>query len=348
MRETKSELNRRKFLKTGLQAAAGAAALGAGIAQAAAPKEKKIPVTGSIPTRPFGKTGHVLPIFGHGGSAMSSRFISAYGAGELISEEDRVKMVRKGYEKGIRYFDTARAYAESERIMGEALEDVRDDVYLATKTGARNADGARRDVERSLKELRTDYLDCVQVHTPGQFDYAMEVHGELMKMKEEGIIRFIGVTTHIYFENIHKMISTGGFDQVLLAYGYFRRGLSSVLGHSKIEWRNRCLAKANELEMGVVAMKILGANIMNHNAKNLVPDYDENDLKNLAAAAIRWVISDERVSVLNIGISLPSDIDENLKTVTGDLTVTTDDRRLLADYSAKAYNSETVKAMPIA
>ena len=144
------------------------------------------------------------------------------------------------------------------------------------------------------------------------------------------------------------MISTGGFDQVLLAYGYFRRGLSSVLGHSKIEWRNRCLAKANELEMGVVAMKILGANIMNHNAKNLVPDYDQNDLRNLAAAAIRWVISDERVSVLNIGISLPSDIDENLKTVTGDLTVTTDDRRLLADYSAKAYNSETVKAMPIA
>lgn len=347
MRDEKASLDRRRFLKGGITAAAGAAAWSTGLAGAAASGEKSIRSTGSIPTRRFGKTGHQLPVLGMGGSALIDRWVEMYNVPE-IAREERVKMIRHGYDSGIRYFDTARGYADSESMMGEALEDVRDNVYLATKSAARGADQVKRDVETSLKELRTDYLDAVQIHTPSRFEPSIEALEVLEKFRDEGVIRFIGVTTHVHFENIHRLISTGRFDQVLLAYGYFRKGMVKLLSNSKVEWRDACLAKADELGMAIVAMKVLGASIMSHNAANLVPEYKGKKEGPLAAAAIRWVMRDERVSMLNIGASMSSDVDKNLKTVTGDTKLTSEDRRILADFSRKAYASDYVKSMELA
>ena len=108
MREQRIDLQRRSFLKTSLAAAAGTAALGAaGVATAAGPKQKTITSPHGIPMRPFGKTGHTLPVLAMGGSAFVRMFIREYGM-ELLSMEERVKMVRSGYDKGVRYFDTAR------------------------------------------------------------------------------------------------------------------------------------------------------------------------------------------------------------------------------------------------
>jgi predicted aldo/keto reductase-like oxidoreductase len=343
------EADRRQFLKTGLLAAAGTAALGSGAVQAAAPANKSIvSKNGKIPTRKFGKTGHTLPILGMGGSAMVKMFISSYGL-ELTPEEERVAMVRHAYDSGIRYFDTARVYGESERIMGAGLKGVRDEVYIATKYHVPDPTKVRETVEKSLSELGTDYVDCVQIHSPAieriGFEKSMEIHAELEKLRDEKMLRFIGLTTHVAFETVLQMIETGKFDQVLLAYGYFRKGMVTLLSNRKVEYRDMCLAKAHELGMGIVAMKVLGANIMSHNAKNIVPDYDKGKFGDLAAAAIRWVASDERVSMLNIGASMASDIDTNLKTIAGDLALTNADRRLLTDFSTLAYESEAVKKM---
>ncbi len=346
-----SGLNRRRFLKTGLRAAAGAAALGSGLSKAALPGSKEIPLTGTIPTRPFGKTGHTLPVLGHGGSAMVQQFIAAYGA-RLLPDDELVAMVRQGFDKGIRYFDTARVYGKSEGLMGRALKDVRDQVYVATKVAVSRPEDVRRSVETSLTELQTDYVDAMQIHSPvierAGVQGAMAVHAELLKLREEGLLRFIGLTTHVAFENVYELIATGGFDQVLLGYGYFPRELTGLLSDRKRMWREKCLAKAHELQMGVVAMKVLGADIFSHNATNLVPDYEEAARDRLAAAAVRWVLSDPRVSVLNIGVSYPDDIDRNIRTLAGDLTLTNEDRALLADYSARAFETERVKAMRVA
>ena len=138
MRENMSIIDRRNFLKTSAAVAAGAAALGTGATALAAPRNKQISLAGEIPETMFGKTGHQLPILGHGGSAMIERFHELYGV-EMLPREEYVEMVRLGYEKGIRYFDTARGYGLSEGIMGEALEDVRDDVYIATKVAPRGS-----------------------------------------------------------------------------------------------------------------------------------------------------------------------------------------------------------------
>jgi len=321
------------------------------VAKAAAPPKKEIAYSGPIPTRKFGKTGYTFPVLGHGGSAMMAKEYAYYGLDNPPSPDDRIKMVRDAYEKGIRYFDTARIYQESEELMGKALKDVRDKVYLASKVLVMDPNAVRASVETTLTTLQTDYIDVMQVHGPSierlKYDGAMKLHDEIAKLRDEGKVHFIGMTGHNAFDEMYKMIASGGFDQVLIEYGYFRKGYNTRHSEYMLEWRENCVAKAHELQMGIVAMKVLGAWIFNHNSKNVVADYDPEALKRLPGAAIRWVLQDPRISVLNIGVSYPGDIDLNLKIVTEDTTFTLADRQLLADFSSKAYQEKRVQEMPV-
>ena len=72
----------------------------------------------------------------------------------------------------------------------------------------------------------------------------MKLHAELVKLRDQKMLCFIGLTTHVAFETVYKMIATGGFDQVLLAYGYFRKGMDTLLSNPNLEFRELCLAKA--------------------------------------------------------------------------------------------------------
>ena len=115
------------------------------------------------------------------------------------STEDAVALLRKAYEGGMRYFDTARAYTDSETKLGIAFEGMRDKVYIATKTAGTTGDKVREDLETSLRELRTDYIDLYQLHMVSQV-YApgdgTGVYEALLEAKEAGKIRHIGVTAH--------------------------------------------------------------------------------------------------------------------------------------------------------
>jgi aryl-alcohol dehydrogenase-like predicted oxidoreductase len=277
-------------------------------------------------------------------------FISSYGL-KLLPMEERVAMVRRAYDRGIRYFDTARVYGESERIVGQGLKGVRDHVFLATKVAVPDPAQVRKSLETSLEQLGVSSVDLVQIHSPAiervGFEGGMKLYAELVKLRDQKMLRFIGLTTHVAFETVHKMICTGGFDQVLLAYGYFRKGMDTLLSHRNLEHRAMCLAKAHELGMAIVAMKVMGASILGHNAKNLVPDYDQAALAKLPGAAIRWVLQDQRVSMLNIGVSLPGDIDKNIAILKGDLRFSNEDRLSLADFAGRAYEAEPVKKMRI-
>ncbi len=346
-------LDRRAFLKSSVLAGTGAAVLGSGDSAARgepAVVAETVASRGTIPIRPFGKTGSKLPILAMGGSAMVRRFINSYGV-KLLSTDERVAMVRHAYDRGIRYFDTARVYGESESIIGKALKGVRKNVFLATKIYVTKPADTRKCLETSLKELGTDYVETAQIHSPVieamGFEGAMKVHSELLKLRDEKMLRYIGLTTHVAFGTVHKMIATGGFDQCLLAYGYFRKGMDTLLSNGNLELRELCLAKAHDLGMGIVAMKVMGASVFGHNARNIVADYDAQARGRLPAAAIRWVLQDQRVSLLNIGVSLPSDIDQNVAVLQGDLRLTDADRSLLADFSRRAYDSAEFKAMRV-
>lgn len=343
----KKNVDRRDFLKSSLQASAGSLMLGGGAALAAIPKDKTIALANDLPTKRFGKTAHDLPILGCGAASLSPRLADAFGVPQQTAEQ-RVATVRKAYDAGIRYFDTARGYADTESIYGRALKDVRDNIFIATKVGAADPNGVRQSVETSLKELQTDYLDCIQIHGQRlELDAAMKIHAALAKLRDEKMVRYIGITGHDHFDRMYKKISTGAFDQVLVAYGYFRKGMGNLLTNADLEWREMAVAKAHELGMGIVAMKVLGAWVYGHNAPKVVPNYNPDAMRQLPGAAIRWVLQDSRIQVMIIGVSLPSDVDQNVATFKGERSFTTKDRLLLADFSNKAYESDIIKNPPL-
>src|ERR1700675_4487749 len=186
MRKPPFELERRRFLQTGLLAA-GTAALGPGLGRAATDRGRDSATPTGIPTRRVGKTGHTLPILGMGGSAMVKMWTQTYGV-PLLGMDERVAMVRHAYDQGIRYFDTARVYAESESIVGKGRKGVRDKVYVATKVAVRDPGQVRKSLETSLKQLDMDHVDCAQIHSPAieavGFDGAMKIHPQLAKLRE--------------------------------------------------------------------------------------------------------------------------------------------------------------------
>jgi len=335
-------VDRRDFLKTGVAAVVGSVAAGSGIVAAAEPSTDPKP----IPTRRFGKTGVKLPILAYGGAGLVKIW------GNPLSLDDRVKLVRYAYDRGVRYYDTAGNYMESQWILGEALNDVRDNVYLVSKVETTVPGWVRMAVEKSLKELQTDYLDAILIHgTPGleqmSVNRAMQVHRELVKLRDERIVRFIGFSAHSYFDKAMALISSGGFDQCMLSYGYLPRGDGQVFSARMVELRNACVAKAHELGMGIVAMKVVGAGVLGAWSGYIVPGFDKKRLKQLPAAAIRYVLDDGRIHLLNIGLRLKKEVDANIKILTGDTTYTLDDRALLAEFCAKALDSDPIKAMRV-
>jgi predicted aldo/keto reductase-like oxidoreductase len=337
-------VNRRDFLKTAVAAAIGSVA--AGVASGAVPKGKRIDLADTIPTRVLGKTGVKLPIVGYGGAGLVKIW------GSPLSLEDRVKLVRYAYDRGVRYFDTAGNYMESQSILGEGLKDVRDNVYLVSKVETTVPGRVRMAVEKSLKELKTDYLDAILIHgTPGieqmTVEQAMKVHGELVKLRNERIVRFIGFSAHSYFDKALALISSGGFDQCMLSYGYIPRGHNQIWSARMVELRNACVAKAHQLGMGIAAMKVVGGGVLGAWSGYVVPGFDKKRLGQLPAAAIRYVLQDERIHLLTIGMRLKEEVDANIRTLSRDATYSLDDRALLAQFTANAFDSEAIKRMRI-
>jgi len=356
MRHKDNQLDRRHFMKNSARATAAAAMAAAGLSANAAcgavPEDKNITFTDSLPTRVLGKTNAELPILGYGGGALPKKW------GNTLSTEDRVKLVRHAYDSGIRYFDTAISisYGDSQTIIGKALKDVRDNVFITTKvdfwdkskpdgrvTEIKKGEVAQQ-VEKNLAELQSDYIDAILIHgTPGveqmTVEQCMEVQGELAKARDKGHVRFVGFSAHHYFDKALDLISTGAFDLCMLAYGYLPRGLGRLFSPRTTELRNACLAKAHELKMGIVAMKVLGAGMLG--------GFGRKDLENLPGAAIRYALRDERVHMLTIGMRFPAEIDANIKTLAGDTTYTNDDRALLAGVSAAVLSDENVRKMPV-
>jgi predicted aldo/keto reductase-like oxidoreductase len=113
------------------------------------------------------------------------------------------------------------------------------------------------------------------------------------------------------------------------------------------ELRNACIAKAHELGMGIAAMKVIGGGFLGAWSGYVVPGFDKKRLEQLPAAAIRYVLDDDRVDLLVIGMRLEEELDVNINTLSGDMTYTADDRTLLAEFSAKAFESDAIKKMRI-
>ncbi len=338
----KGKTGRRKFLKT----TSAVMALTAGIGSSALSESKITKSNTTIPQRTLGKTGITLPILGYGGAALPKTW------GNPLSFDERVKLVRYAYDSGLRYFDTAGNYMESQPILGEALRYVRKNIFLASKVETLKPSKVRKDMDKILKELQTDYLDLIQIHgSPGveqmSVQESMDIHGELIKLRDEGIVRFIGFTAHSYFDKALELINTEAFDQCMLSYGYLPRGYNQVLSARMVELRNACVARAHELDMGLVAMKVVGAGILGAWSQAVVPEFDKEQCQQLPGAAIRHVLKDKRIQVLMIGMRLTEEIDANIRIITENASYSETDQALLARFSAKALDRDPLKSMRV-
>ena len=136
----------------------------------------------------FGKTGLKVSRTGFGGIPI-----------QRISVDESTKILRRAYESGINLYDTANMYTSSEEKMGIALSDVRKDIVICTKTGARDVKTFREHLENSLFQLKTDYIDVYQFHLPPfvpRPDGEDGLYDAALKAKKEGKIRFIGISCH--------------------------------------------------------------------------------------------------------------------------------------------------------
>jgi hypothetical protein len=161
-----------------------------------------------LPTTTLGRTGLTVTRLGIGGAYCETA--DGY---------------RAALDCGVTYLDTARAYrdGDDERVVGEAIAGRRHEIVLASKSGARDAAGAREELETSLRLLGTDYLDIWQIHYLNTQEERERVLGPGGAMetavvaREQGLIRFIGVTGHVWAE-VGQAVATGLFDTVLCWY----------------------------------------------------------------------------------------------------------------------------------
>ncbi len=170
-----------------------------------------------IPKAPFGRTGH-----------MSTRVIFGAAALGRVTQEEADRTLDTLLEYGINHFDTAASYGEAEDRMGPWMAKHRKHIFLATKTGERTYEKAKEQFHRSLERMQVDSVDMIQLHAlidPGEWKVAMGPGGALealIEAKEQGLVRFIGVTGHeISIAAMHQLsLNRFDFDAVLLPWNY--------------------------------------------------------------------------------------------------------------------------------
>jgi predicted aldo/keto reductase-like oxidoreductase len=226
-----------------------------------------------------------------------------------MSFDDAKKVVRKAFELGINYFDTARIYGsgQSEERIGAALEDVRDQCVLATKTASVSKKGTIEDIKESLNRLRTDRIDLIQLHginNMNSLKKVMEADGSLESCKEarsRGLVDFIGITGHRP-KVLLEAIKTNEFDTILLPL--------SVVTRQALE---ELIPVAKDMDVGIVIMKALVCKISNimtwTYAEPPTLFSDEPDLKVFLGEdsntrirnALRWIL-DHDISTIALGL----------------------------------------------
>jgi len=192
--------------------------------------------------RSLGRTNLKVSVIGFGGIPIIK-----------VSKEEAYKMIRRAFDLGINYYDTARAYGDGEEKLGMALKDIRDKVIIATKTHQRTRkEAARAGLKQSLRKLRTDCIDVIFLHgidDERTLKQSMKTKGSLTALKEarkQGKINFIGISGHRPYI-LAKAIRTGEFDVVLVPLNLINREATEEL-----------LPLAKELDVGLIVMKPFG------------------------------------------------------------------------------------------
>ncbi len=198
-----------------------------------------------IPKRRLGKTGIDVTILGLGGEGILRT--TGY-------DREAYELINKAIDLGITYLESARAYSGSESYYGKALRERRKDIFLASKSHARDKKGAFQHLHETLKNMKTDHLDLWQVHdmrTKEDVDEIFAPKGALeafQEAREKGLVRFVGVTGHHDPDIILRCIERFQFDTVLMPVNPAEPGYKSFIAE--------VIPVAKEKGMGIIGMKV--------------------------------------------------------------------------------------------
>lgn len=239
-------LNRRDFF---LAAAAAAAAAGLSPKSSPGAETKFLPVPGSkLPTRVLGKTGAEVPILTFG---CGSRWLT-------YEEDEGLRVMNEAIDGGITFLDTAHSYGNglSESRIGKLMPERRRQVLIQTKIPDRDPDTWQRSLETSLKRLNVDYVDTCLIHSLGQDNDLDELEKGaidcLHKAKEQGLVRWIGVSSHTSGPTLAKFLRRHRMDVV-------QCGLNvATNGPHDMGFEELVLPLAVEQGLGIIAMKVMG------------------------------------------------------------------------------------------
>jgi predicted aldo/keto reductase-like oxidoreductase len=228
--------------------------------------------------RKLGRTDIEASVVGFGGIPIQG-----------LASTEAERLLLHALDRGINFFDSARAYTDSEEKMGRALHAHRDSIYLASKALSRTSSGMRKELEKSLGNLRTGMIDLYQVHSVGSLGDLEKTlapggaYEALARARDEGKVRWIGVTGHSR-PVLFKAIETGLFDTVQLPFNPIEN-----------EWEEKVLPAAREERMGTIGMKpVAGGAIRN------------------VGASIRFSLT-RGIDVSIPGMDSPAQVDENVR-----------------------------------
>lgn len=176
---------------------------------------------------------------------------------QRVTKKEAVYLLQKAFYHGINYFDTARMYTDSEEKMGAAFAHTRERIVISTKTGANNAEGFWRDLEESLGNLQTDYIDIYQFHNPSFCPKPGDGSGlyeAMLQAKEQGKIRHIGITNHRY-RVAEEAVESGLYETVQFPFSY-------LSGGTEMKIVDMC----KEKNIGFIAMKALSGGLITDSA----------------------------------------------------------------------------------
>ena len=207
-------------------------------------------------TRPFGKTGQSFPILSFG----AQRIVDEEGC----SESQAVEILNTALDRGIRYFDTAWIYSQgqSEERLGLVAKHRRHEMWIATKTWATDREGARRQLEDSLRRLQTDHVNEWRLHNVWDFERLDAMTGKsgaleaAIQAREEGLVQYISISGHTDPQIQIEALRRFPFDTVLVAV--------SVLDHFIYSFAEEFLPVAAQKGVGVIGMKIFGYKKLAH------------------------------------------------------------------------------------
>lgn len=243
----------------------------------------------NIPKRKLGKTGTEVTIMGLGGEGV----LRTYGY-----DKEAYDLINSAIDLGINYLESARAYSGSESYYGSALKERRKDIFLTSKSHARDKAGALGHLQDTLNNMNTDYLDLWQVHDVRTDEDIAEIFGSggaieaFVEAKERGLTRFVGVTGHHDPFILKRCIETYEFDTVLLPVNPAEPAHKNFI--------DIVMPFAVDKGMGVVGMKVYFRGLASK-----VPEFESME------PYFRFAIS-QPVSTVVIGCDNTQELEENV------------------------------------